>query len=42
MLESFKPEHDSKDRRLLYQVTGLKLDESEFAEEDTTSEEEIA
>eukprot|EP00354_Favella_ehrenbergii_P001421 CAMPEP_0170451870 /NCGR_PEP_ID=MMETSP0123-20130129/970_1 /TAXON_ID=182087 /ORGANISM="Favella ehrenbergii, Strain Fehren 1" /LENGTH=40 /DNA_ID= /DNA_START= /DNA_END= /DNA_ORIENTATION= len=40
MLESFKPEHDSKDN--LYQVTGLKLDESEFAEEDTTSEEEIA
>ena len=35
----FDPLEDKWDRRLLYEVTGLRLDEDEFLESDTSDEE---
>ena len=35
-----EPENNSWDRRLLFEVTGVRLDESEYRGDDTSDEEE--
>ena len=35
----FDPTEDKWDRRMLYEVTGIRLDEDEFLESDTSDEE---
>ena len=41
VLSGFDPEKDERDRRLLYEVTGLRLDNDDFRDQ-TSSEEEGA
>ena len=38
-LKNFDPTEDKWDRRLLFEVTGIRLDEDEFLESDTSDEE---
>ena len=38
-LKNFDPMEDKWDRRLLFEVTGIRLDEDEFLESDTSDEE---
>ena len=36
LTEGFKPESDAKDRRILYEVTGLSLKRDEFIEDESS------
>ena len=38
-LKNFDPTEDKWDRRLLFEVTGIRLDEDEFLDSDTSDEE---
>ena len=38
----FEPDEDKWDRRLLYDVTGIRLDQNEFRDSDTSDEENQA
>ena len=38
--KGFDPENDPLDRRLLYEVTGMRLDEQDYRGEDTSSDED--
>ena len=40
MLAVFDPETDEKDRRILFEVTKVRLDESEFRERDSSDSQE--
>lgn len=40
MLSNFEPETSLIDRRILYEVTGLRMHEQEFRESDCSEEEE--
>ena len=41
-MQGFDPQFDSWDRRILYEVTGSRLDQNDFRGEDTSSDEEDA
>ena len=36
MIDGFDPENDFQDRRILYEVTGLRLKRDEFVDEDSS------
>ena len=42
MTRYFDPTEDKWDRRMLFEVTGIRLDEDEFLESDTSDEEKSA
>ena len=42
LLQGFDPQFDSLDRRILYEVTGMRLNAGEYRGEDTSSDEEDA
>lgn len=39
MINGLEPEHDSADRRILFDVTGIKLDENDYQEESSLEDE---
>ena len=41
LCEDFDPARDYWDRRLLYEVTGVRLNDSEYRGDDTSDEEEL-
>ena len=40
LFKGFDPENDAWDRRLLYEVTGMRLDEQDYRGDDTSSDED--
>ena len=38
LMQGFDPENDPKDERMLYEVTGLRLDQALFRDEDSDEE----
>ncbi len=40
LYEGFVPEEDPWDKRLLYEVTGLRLDDTDYRGDDTSSDED--
>jgi hypothetical protein len=40
LCNGFDPENDPWDRRLLYEVTGMRLDERDYRGDDTSSDDE--
>ena len=40
MINGLEPEHDAADRRLLFDVTGIKLDENDYQDESSLDEDD--
>ena len=41
LLDGFDPEKNESDRRILYEVVGMRLDHMEFRDEDTIRENQL-
>lgn len=42
LYEGFEPEEDPWDKRLLYEVTGMRLDDTDYRGDDTSSDEDTS